>query len=349
MKNRQMPKNNLIKISIVIIVLIFSIFLIISSLNIKLKTNKTVLSYDEEGKINYRVYLKENNDFSDPYLNEGNSYIANLIDEIISTFNYNFIANEKFDFTYDYQIRAVLSTYEVGTKDNQNPLWHKEYTLVPLTTKKLKDSNGYKINEAVPINYDTDVNSFLAGKNLTTESYLTVELLTNIDGLYEEYNEEVKDTNTLTMEIPISDGTINITTKDDVTSSEDLKGDEDGTITNKPLAAIGSILLIVSLTILIFDGFKAYRLNKEQNKYHTDIDNIIKKYNKIMLRTNKMPILKNKRVIEIANLNDLIELETELKSGILVYEKLKTNETWFILIHQNEAWIYKWKLNGDKD
>ncbi len=347
MKTKKTPRTNILKTSICIVVLILSIFLITSSLNITLKTKKTVLSYEEDGNINYKVYLKENNDYQETYLPEGKSYISNLIDDIVSTFNYNFIANNRFDFTYDYQIKATLSTYELGTKDSKDPIWHKDYTLIPFTTKEEKNSNGYKINEGLAINYDTyksDINTFLQDKNIDTESYLTVELITNIKGLYTPYNEEINNSRTMTMEIPIKEGTINILTKENSNAENNLKGEEENTITNKALAIIGGLLFITSITILIIDGVKAYKLNNEQNKYHQDIENIIKKYNKTMLRTNKMPVLRNKRVIEIANLTDLIELETELKSGILVYEKLKQDETWFILIHQNEAWIYKKKL-----
>ena len=57
--------------------LIIGIILIIMGFNDKKIVN---LSYEENNKINYNVYLKNNPFFNTPYLGEGKTYIASLID-----------------------------------------------------------------------------------------------------------------------------------------------------------------------------------------------------------------------------------------------------------------------------
>jgi prepilin signal peptidase PulO-like enzyme (type II secretory pathway) len=47
-----------------IILLVISVFLIASSLNIKTSVDMPILTYNEKSDINYNVYLKENNYFT---------------------------------------------------------------------------------------------------------------------------------------------------------------------------------------------------------------------------------------------------------------------------------------------
>ena len=105
MKNKKEHSHksvNKITTSISIIFLILGIFIITTSLNITLKTNKEVLNYQKDADINYKVYL--NQDISNnSYLEQDQTYNTNLIDDIVTTFNYNFVANKKFDFNYLYQ------------------------------------------------------------------------------------------------------------------------------------------------------------------------------------------------------------------------------------------------------
>lgn len=342
MKNKKEQSHksvNKITTSISIIFLILGIFIITTSLNITLKTNKEVLNYQKDADINYKVYL--NQDISNnSYLEQDQTYNTNLIDDIVTTFNYNFVANKKFDFNYLYQVKALLTIYN---SQNQE-IGKKEYVIVPEVKKALTNSNGYQINEVFAINYPKymdDMKNLMANSEYNDYTgILTLNLNTNINGQYKESNENINEDGQISMTIPIREGTIEITKDLSYSNDESIRGDETSTISNNITIIIGSILLVISIIILAIEGKKAYSLNIKQKKYYQEINNLLKKYNKIMVKAEKLPALSNKRVIEIANITDLIELEKELETGILVYEKVKTNETWFIIIHQNEAWIY---------
>ena len=73
------------------------IFIMLSMIFLKnaLATKKyTSLYYNEKSNLDYKVYLKENPYFDEPYLGKGNQYIATLIDYVDVTFNYNFNASD---------------------------------------------------------------------------------------------------------------------------------------------------------------------------------------------------------------------------------------------------------------
>ena len=81
-----------------ILAIVLGLFVTIYGFNdTKLKN----ISYNEEGsKVNYKVYLKENNYFNDKYLGEGETYIASLIDYInikYPSFKFNFFTIESDD------------------------------------------------------------------------------------------------------------------------------------------------------------------------------------------------------------------------------------------------------------
>ena len=68
-----------------IILMAFGALCIFSSLQ---KDNKAVLSYNEKGNIDYKVYLKENNYYEDKFLGKNMQYIASLINTINVDFKY---------------------------------------------------------------------------------------------------------------------------------------------------------------------------------------------------------------------------------------------------------------------
>ena len=73
------------------------------------------LSYSEEGNIDYKVYLKSNDDFNAPYLGKGRKYIASLIDHINIDYNYRFKGDKDMDYTCKYYILASAAVKDGGT------------------------------------------------------------------------------------------------------------------------------------------------------------------------------------------------------------------------------------------
>ena len=71
---------------IAILVIILGVIVTIYGFN---DTTLRNISYNEEGsRVNYKVYLKENDYFSNKYLGEGETYIASLIDYINIKYKY---------------------------------------------------------------------------------------------------------------------------------------------------------------------------------------------------------------------------------------------------------------------
>ena len=132
MKEKTIVKNKFIVYLIStcsVICLIIGIFLIKSSLNVKTIKEIPVLTYNEKSNLDYNVYLKPNNYFTEKYLEKGNQYIASIIDYIDVIFDYSFLSSKNIDATFNYKIIGTLTANYNVAADTQKQIWSNDYVL----------------------------------------------------------------------------------------------------------------------------------------------------------------------------------------------------------------------------
>ena len=78
-------------------------------------------------KIDYKVYLFENDYINSEYMPEGKAYISNLVSKIKADFDYAIKTSDKFDSEYEYDIYAVAT---VAHESSGKELWTKRIDLV---------------------------------------------------------------------------------------------------------------------------------------------------------------------------------------------------------------------------
>ena len=77
-------------IFIQIIAIIVLAVLSITFIGVYYAMNKAYyINYNETGNVDYKVYLKQNDYFDSPYLDDGLSYVASLIDHVETDFTYS--------------------------------------------------------------------------------------------------------------------------------------------------------------------------------------------------------------------------------------------------------------------
>mgnify|MGYP003303592573 CR=1 FL=1 len=64
--------------------------------------------YSETSNLDYKVYLKKNNFYSENYLGKDQMYIASLIDYINTDFDYTFRSDENIGLEYSYFVEAII-------------------------------------------------------------------------------------------------------------------------------------------------------------------------------------------------------------------------------------------------
>ena len=209
------------------------------------------VTYNELGKVDYKVYLKENDYYDKPFLDKGMQYIASLIRSINVKFNYEIHTTEELDYHYAYDISANLVVTDKN--DPTKVLYERPEVLLNNKTVDITDNN-FVINEDIDIDYDKYneyVNAFKSEYALTVDSNLVITLTVKTEGNYELTNEELKKDNTLTVTIPLSEQTINIGLEtDDINESGTISNVTSAKIQN-PLTLAGGILFdILGITFI---------------------------------------------------------------------------------------------------
>ena len=324
-------------ISIFTFVFLFcSIFMILNSLSVvKLES----INYKETSSIDYKVYLKENEFFTEEYLNKNMTYIASLIKNITINFNYLFTIDKAntMDISYDVMGKLVITSQKDGSI-----FFEKEYKLVDETTNTIVESNSYSIDKDVVIDYDyynNLANKFKYSYGVETESYLNVYL--TIKGKNKGENSfNINNNSVISLKIPLSEKAINIKLDyKDLNENKKIFSNQKTQINNRIIFIVGITLAIISLIFLI----KLIRLLsftfKKKSKYDKYINKILREYDRLIINTRTPPKLDGFNVIKLDSFQELLDARDNVKGAIKYYIVTEHQKCNFYFTHDNDLYL----------
>ncbi len=322
-----------LRIGLAVLFMIIAIFIISASINIRQATSKTILKYEENSNVLYRVYYN-NQDYLASDIKE---YQTNQIKNIRTNFNYNFLADAKFDCNYDYQLIGHLTVM-----NKQDIVWQRDFEYLKYQNETNKNSNGFKIIEFLDINYgeyEALVRKYVPNYLASYDTNLAVTLDIKVNGNYQKYNEKINGEASVIMNIPLmKDKTSFTITRDDVNEAS-VKGIENNAVKNIFLFFIGLIIFIATLIIMGNELLKAINEDKKALKYKANL----KKYLKLLgevTKVNKVPDLRTKTVNMVNDIEVIYIVQKQVKLPVIVTEKIKNAETWFIIFNGNIAHVF---------
>lgn len=318
-----------------------SIILLKNGLKIK---NYQTIYFQEKGNLDYKVYLKPNTYYPDPFLPKGQQYVASLIDYVDVNFDYNFNASNAFDYDYNYNVVADLTIYEKG--DKSKLIYKKSDNLVPKTEFSKTNSNSYTISQNVKINYDyynNIVSSFKKDYSLSLDSELKINLYIFMNGKYEKIEQPISVPQSMSLTMPLTQQTINISMN--YKEADNSKIIEEYSIV-EPYNIIHFVLSGVSALIAaIIAVFFVRFINKVRVKgteYDKKLSRILKDYESIIARIKRVPDLSDGTLFELESFDEILDISERLEKPILFIEIHKHQKSWFIIINGKE--IYKFAL-----
>ena len=180
-----METKNKINYTKVLLVILFMLVIVLNVVMYRkgfYKANVESIMYKEDNSINYKVYLKKNNFFDVPYLEEDKTYITSLIDYIKVNYNYNIQFNKVVSGNYKYYI---LATVEANKPNNEvGNYWTKNYKLSDEKKIKIDKSTEYSINQEIKIDYNKynkALNEFKSTLGIASTGILKVRLVVESD------------------------------------------------------------------------------------------------------------------------------------------------------------------------
>ena len=329
--NQTKRKYTLIALSCVIFVvsvIALALFLIYFK-----RTQKQYVSYEESGKVDYKVYLKNNEFFKDTYLDGNNRYIANLIDYVNAAFNYELSLNEKnVEFKYTYRIQADLKVVEKGT---DIPLYTDTKVLLE-TVEKTSNSDKIIINENIDIDYN--YYNYLAKKLISfyslenTDSTLTINMHINVLGSCEDFYEDNNQDSVITLSIPLTTKTVGI----DI--SNNLKDSENNIIQCKSIYSnnyifiiLGAMVVIIDTILVIFTIKYSIKTRTAENVYEKELKKVLNNYSSYIQMIGNEFDFDDYQVVKVNSFTDMLEISDRITQPILMKEN--NDKTRCILFH----------------
>jgi len=322
--------------SLIAAMLLFIASILLSSSHsiVKLDT----ISYQETSNVDYKVYLKENEFFTEEYLGKNMTYVANLIKNIDVNFNYRFDIDRKSNLDIEYKIVGKLSI--TSNKDN-SIFFEKEYTLLEPVKDTLSD-NSYVLNKNIVIDYDYYnglANRFKYNYGLDSNSKLTVYLEV-IEKSNDNSEYELSNTGVLSLNIPLTEKAVNVNLDYmDVNKKKKVSIEEETDIYKRRRFIISLVFLGV-VGIIILNIIRLFiKLAGTKSKYDVYINKLLREYDRFIVNTSTSPNTKNLNVIVIDTFNELLDARDNTKGAIKYYVVEKHKKSIFYFTDHGDIYM----------
>lgn len=338
-QEQNLGKKFYIKLAIKIALLIVLISLATISLRTSLTANN-VLSYTEEGMVDYKVYLKENNFYKDRYLGKNMTYITSLVDYIDLNFNYNFSTTEKANLDYTYSVYANLV---ITPEDNSKVLFDEKYILQDVTTQKISNAQDYNITKQVNLdyNYYNDLaNTFKSTYGVNCNSKLIVGLVVDTNGKDLKYETDFNNSNEMQTVFSLTKKQVDINMeKANLSLVKDIDVQSKELIHNKGFLMLGIVFMVFVVMDIISIAKTIYNIRMQKDEYTRYIDKILNNYDRAIVETHYLPNLDEHEVIEVSKFSELLDVRDTLRLPI-IYAPIEGEGSCFYVRHENMIYIH---------
>lgn len=336
-----------------VIIAVVAIAVIISALVSYQLNQKYFIGYTESGSIDYDVYLKDNEFYDSPYLDKNQSYVASLIDRIITNFYYDIDMDaEDVNYRYSYTITSRL---EIIDDTSGVPIFNPEYELVSVKDKSQNSSNRLTINEIVVLSYDeyNDLASkFLETYDLAGATTSNIVLTLKVDVLSdcEAFTGSSVDTYSSELRIPLTTKTVNIKMTSSVPDAEAkmiacTRGAGSEVFkTTAIVLGISDILLALLLVAFI------YLTRTDDITYTARVKKILSQYKSYIQRIKNLFETRGYQVILVDTFDEMLEIRDTIQAPILMHENEdKTCAKFMIPTDSKILYLYEIKIEGYTD
>ena len=339
--------NERLLINVIGIVLFFIIGIVLVISSISIKTQNMVL-YNQSSNIDYKVYLKPNDYYKEPYLDKNMQYIANLINDIDVNFNYNFSVNQSINYTYSYYVKADVAVTD--SQDKTKVIYSKSDKLTEPVIYTKESSNGFNISQNIKVNYDKYndlVKSFKSSYAISANSNLTLSLCVQIQDEKGNMIRSYESSDAMKLKIPLTEQMIDITmdSKSVNNNNNNVSVYKDFSISNKITFILSFVSFIVSIAFVVRLLIFMHKTSAKKSLYDVTLSKILREYDRVIVNSKKIVDLSNeKEIIDVNSFTELLDVRDNLEKPIIFSEVHKGQKSVFIVKTSNETYRYVLKL-----
>ena len=316
------------------IFIVFGYVFLDSGFNTKTKVD---INYEDSSNVVYKVNYKDNN-----YKVNNDRYISDMVSSIDIKYNYNNLFSKYINGFYRYNVEGYLITYE---DDITNSLWERKYFLMDDKTIVLDKSeiNDIKIDDKITIDfnkYREEIYDFINSYNIDIDGYLSVKInifesinFNKLDNVYEEEK-------SIIINIPLTEDIFkinvnNINDKDSYYEFTNRKG------MNIVLLIIGAFCISIALALLVLVIRQFKYICVSQDEYNKKLNKILSKYDDSIVKVKRFYVNKKYNMIYVDSFSELMDVSVKMNKMISFKEYRKNKESIFVIIDEDDAWVYK--------
>lgn len=331
------------------VIVALAIVLIFSSI-MYLQLSKTVyIDYSENSRVDYKVKLNPNEFYEDEWLDSGFSYVANLIDEVAVTFDYDALMDtENVSFEYSCEVFTEIRIVDDKTDAiiyNPKKILLPEYKETVAGQRKLNVQNVVKLDYK---EYNDLVYEFVEFYDLKDVScYVDVVTVVTVLGNCPQFEQNTKNEHTSTLTIPL----LNQTVKMKSSASAPAGVTKVLACVNYVGQEVFKIITIVSgtLTVLAIIGIIifAYTTRNYDINYTIKVKRIVSSYKSYIQKIENVFDTTGYNVLRVSTFVELLGIRDTIQSPVLMSENEdKTCTTFFIPTNTNLLYVYELKVEN---
>lgn len=298
------------------------------------------LNIEESSKVDYLVYLKENDYFVEEYLPAGRQYIASLIDDIDARFIYTFKTDQNVAYDYSYDITGTVVAHEKG--DESRVLYERDYVLLDTKRESVSDVTSFTVRENLKVDYalyNQIISNFKGDYALSLDSYLKIKLNVRVTAKYDEFVNPIMRQEALEIKIPLTEQTIKVGMEyKDINRVTQAEEENHLEITN----IVFFFFFWVSILLDIFVTLALVRSIEEEKKakghYLVELEKIQKHYDRAIVETKVLPIVDGKHIVEVERFEELLDARENVEKPILHFRKRDCSV--FIIVDNDIVYKY---------
>ena len=336
-----MKKRMVFYTIISMVFMILSYLFIVSGIDMK---TKIYVKYQQVDDISYVVNLLPNTVYENDYLNMGGNYIGSLVKDIDLDLKYNLIYARNITGYYVYNLKGTLVASE-----GEDILWEKNYDLLAdkvtvLDQNKVKD---IRVKDKTSIDYQkyvNEINDFNKKYNMEVSGVLLVsfKLKTTLD--FTGFKNTYDDTKEVKMVIPVTNEAFKIKILDD-----NREFDSYNEMTNKEgvnylFLVFGALCLSVGIAFLMVVIKNLLEINNKENKYVKELKKILNEHGDGIVNVYEFNNAKKYNLIYVDSFKELLDVYDKVDSLISFKELKKNQKAVFLIIENDNAWIYILKV-----
>src|SRR5574344_917325 len=282
---------------------------ILLTFSLKKTKQSDSITYNNTGSLTPSICLVTNEFLPSTCSTEQKSYVTSLIDKMTVNFKLNLNASDTLtSSSYNYKIEANVKANEKG--DSAKVVYNNIEVLDSGTLTK-DSGQGFNVNKDFNVDfkkYNDIITSFKKNYVLALDSNLIITATISEAAIYDKVN---------------------------IPNNSDVKSSEYTSVLKKL-----NILYRADIIFVLFMIYFAFRLMPKQSAYTKKVRKILKEYDQAIAITKNFPILKDFKVIQISSFEELIDVKDNLGKPILFFENRYHNCARFLILNDNEAYIF---------